>query len=158
MTAKNRNLILLAPVIFVCHFLEEAPGFVAWFNAHVSRGITQNLFWSVNGTALLITLAVAAAEWKAPSPTTAGLAVAWLSFLMLANAAFHIGGSVIDGSYTPGVVTAVCLYLPYALSVFARMLRDRRLSIPVLAILALAGSVPMLIHGYRILFLGSRLF
>jgi hypothetical protein len=41
-------LILLAPLIFVVHFLEEVPGFVAWFNAHVPRGITQPLFWSVN--------------------------------------------------------------------------------------------------------------
>jgi len=28
---------LLAPLIFVCHVIEEAPGFVAWFNAHDER-------------------------------------------------------------------------------------------------------------------------
>jgi hypothetical protein len=28
------KLILLAPVIFILHVIEEAPGLVAWFNAH----------------------------------------------------------------------------------------------------------------------------
>ena len=29
------RLILLAPIIFVLHVIEEAPGFVAWFNTHM---------------------------------------------------------------------------------------------------------------------------
>jgi hypothetical protein len=45
-----------APLVFVAHFLEESPGFVTWFNAHVTRGITADLFWTVNATALLITV------------------------------------------------------------------------------------------------------
>ena len=35
-----RTLLLAAPLVFVAHFLKEGPGFVAWFNAHVARGIT----------------------------------------------------------------------------------------------------------------------
>jgi len=46
--------ILLAPFIFVCHVIEEAPGFMAWFNAHVRSSINhwQLKKWSlgvVNG-------------------------------------------------------------------------------------------------------------
>lgn len=44
---RLRRGVLLAPIVFAAHFLEESPGFVAWFNAHVTRGITQDLFWTV---------------------------------------------------------------------------------------------------------------
>jgi hypothetical protein len=31
------EVLLFAPLVFVAHFIEEGPGFVAWFNAHVTR-------------------------------------------------------------------------------------------------------------------------
>jgi len=43
--------ILFAPFIFICHFSEEASGFVLWFNQHVHKGINYRLFWDVNITA-----------------------------------------------------------------------------------------------------------
>src|SRR3712207_108115 len=89
-----RRVLLLAPLIFVAHFLEEGPGFVAWFNAHVARGITAELFWTVNYTALGITALVVAVEWLGQGPVSAAIAVAWLSFLMFANALLHIAGSL----------------------------------------------------------------
>jgi hypothetical protein len=150
--------LLLAPVVFIAHFLEEGPGFVAWFNSHVARGITPELFWSVNYSALGITAAVVALEWVSESPVSTAVAVVWLSFLMLANAAFHIAGTLADGTYMPGVITAVLLYLPFYAWVVARAVRARRLPPGVVAAAALAGSAPMLIHGYLILFRGSRLF
>jgi hypothetical protein len=39
--------------------MEEAPGLVAWFNAHVDPDITAQTFWSINATAFVITVAVA---------------------------------------------------------------------------------------------------
>jgi hypothetical protein len=85
-------IIALAPVIFTFHFLEESPGFVSWFNAHVSRGITSGLFWNVNISTLVITLVVVVIELVEPSFISASLIVLWFSFLMLANAIFHITG------------------------------------------------------------------
>jgi hypothetical protein len=42
MDNPNKNaisrMLLLAPLIFIAHFLEEAPRFVEWFNAHVILG------------------------------------------------------------------------------------------------------------------------
>ena len=38
------RVLLWAPLIFIGHFMEEAPGFVNWFNAHVRRGITAEFF------------------------------------------------------------------------------------------------------------------
>jgi hypothetical protein len=150
--------LLLAPLVFVVHFLEESPRFVPWFNAHVSRGITQDLFWTVNLTALVVTVLAAAAGRWAPSRGSLLLVVGWLSFLMLTNAVFHVTGTIADRAYVPGLVTALVLYLPYCAWLAVRIVRSGRLSTREIAAAAVLGGLPMAVHGYRILFLSSRLF
>ena len=153
-----RYLILLAPLIFICHFLEEAPGFVSWFNQHVSRGINSRLFWTVNISALVITLFVVFAELITPSVFSASMIILWFSFLMLANAIFHIAGAVVDKTYMPGLVTAIILYIPYYFLIAKNILISHRMKISWVVGIALLGALPMLIHGYKILFLADRLF
>ena len=157
-TSSRAGIILLAPLIFMGHVAEEAPGFVAWFNAHVSRGIDQQLFLAVNVVALAITVLVVAAEWFGRSAFTAAAVVAWLSFLMLANALFHIIAALSDRAYVPGLVTAVVLYLPFYCWAVARIVRSRRLATIGIAAAAILGALPMVVHGYLIVFRGSRLF
>ena len=152
------RMLLLAPLIFVCHFMEESPGFVEWFNGHVARGITSGLFWRVNIAGLVITLVVVGVEWFSRSAFSLGLALSWLSFLMLANAVFHIVGGLVDRRYVPGLVTAVMLYLPYYSWLFIKAVKSQRGKTVGLVAGAVLGSLPMLIHGYLILFRGSRLF
>ena len=157
-TSRLGRPILLAPLVFVGHFLEEAPGFVAWFNAHVPQGISQDLFWTVNVVALAVTIAVVAMEWLGPSPFTAAADVAWFSFLVGANALFHVVGALSDGAYVPGLATAVVLYVPFYTWVVSRVVRTRRLAPGSVAMIAILGALPMLVHGYLIVFRGSRLF
>ena len=151
-------LIILAPFIFTAHFLEESPRFVAWFNAHVHNGITSRLFWNVNISALVITLVVMVIELVEPSFFSAALIVFWFSFLMLANTIFHITGALVDRAYMPGLVTAIILYLPFYFLVVLRLLRKRRLNLRMIIVVAILGSTLMLVHGYLIVFRGSRLF
>ncbi len=152
------RLILLAPVIFVLHVIEEAPGFVAWFNAHVDRGITPELFMSVNIAGGVITLLVVGMVWATPSSPSLLIEVAWLSLLMFANGIFHIVATVVDRAYCPGVITSAVLYLPYFGWVVTKILRDRLLTWPSVLLATIFGALPMLVHGYRIVFLRSRLF
>ena len=156
--SKWTDLILLAPVIFICHFLEESPTFVLWFNSHVTRGITPGLFWRVNLTALLITAFVVMMEWVSRSALSLVLVVAWFGFLMFANAIFHIAGAFVDRAYVPGLVTAVLLYLPYYSWLFVNGVKTKRVALAVMIVVAVIGAIPMLAHGYLILFRGSRLF
>ena len=156
--SRGRGIIILAPFIFVAHFLEESPGFVTWFNSHVSRGIVPGLFWTVNITALTITIIVTIIEFSVPSFVSSVVIILWFSFLMLANAIFHIAGAIVDRYYVPGLITAIALYIPYYSLVVGRMLRTGRVKPAQATILVLVGSSLMLIHGYLILFRGSRLF
>ena len=153
-----RFLLLAAPPIFIVHFLEEGPGFVNWFNAHVARGITEPLFWTVNYTALAITIGVVILEWLSRTAVSATVVIAWLSFLMFANALLHVAGALVDRAYMPGLVTALLLYLPFYTWVATNTLRMRRAPVGVMAAAAVIGALPMLAHGYLIIFRGSRLF
>src|SRR4030095_16763858 len=157
-TNQLPRALLLAPLIFVCHFLEEAPGFVDWFNARVVRGITPGLFWRVNITALVITVTVIGLEWLSRSALSLTLAVAWLGCLMFANSLFHLAGAFVDRRYVPGLVTALALYLPYYLWLFVKAVKSDRVQPAILVGGAVLGAIPMLVHGYLIVFRGSRLF
>ena len=107
------RVVLLAPLIFGIHVSEEAPEFVHWFNSLVAQGISQKLFTEVNIAALVITAIVTALLALTRGRPAALLALGWLSFLMFANAIFHLTGTVVHRRYSPGVVTAAALYIPY---------------------------------------------
>lgn len=150
--------VALAPVIFICHILEESTGYVAWFNEHVRNGITMPLFWRVNTLSLAITLLVMSMELVKPSIFSAFLIVLWFGFLMLANAVFHIIGAIVTQHYMPGLITAALLYLPYYFFLVGQLLQRVRLTLPVAIILFIIGSAPTLIQGYLVIFRGARLF
>jgi uncharacterized membrane protein HdeD (DUF308 family) len=157
-TDNISRALLLAPFIFVCHFLEESPTFVEWFNSRVARGITPESFWRVNISALAITLMVVGIEWLSRSAFSLTLVIAWLGFLMFANAIFHVAGGLVDKQYVPGLVTAVLLYIPYYSWLFMKVIKSKRVNLAVLFVAAVFCSIPMLLHGYLIVFRGSHLF
>lgn len=153
-----RKLVQIAPVLFILHVMEEAPGFVAWFNSLVPRGITQNLFLTVNAVALTITVLIVLLVVASPEPASGLVLAAWVGFLMLANGIFHLVGAIAHARYCPGVVTGTLLYLPYGVLLLRKISRDLEVQpVAVLGVAAL-GAVPMLVHGYLIVFRASRLF
>jgi len=77
---------------------------------------------------------------------------------MLTNAVFHLTGTFVDDAYVPGLWTAILLYLPYCVWVARQVMRRQTAAPAWLAAAAVIGGIPMAVHGYRILFLGSRLF
>lgn len=138
--------------------LEEAPGFVAWFNSLGPRGISQNLFLAVNAVALAITVVIVLLVAASPGPASGLLLAAWVGFLMLANGALHLAGTIAHARYCPGVVTGTLLYLPYGALLLRKIVRELGLSPGVVLGTAALGGAPMLLHGYLIVFRGSRLF
>ena len=153
-----RKLVLIAPFVFVLHVLEEAPGFVAWFNSLVPRGITQNLFLTVNAVALTVTVLIALLVAASPDAASGLMLAAWVGFLMLANGVFHLVGTIVHARYCPGVVTGTLLYLPFGVLLLRKVIRDLGLHPVIVLGTAAVGSLPMFVHGYLIVFRASRLF
>ena len=152
------RLAAALPAVFLLHVAEEAPGFVPWFNILVTPPISHRLFLSVNVLAFLITLAAAYFVVTSRDRASALAGVAWVGFLMLANAAFHVVATVVLGRYCPGVITALLLYVPVSVLFLRAAARERGLSAPSVLAVAVLGGVPMDLHGYLIVFRGSRLF
>lgn len=153
-----RALALALPVVFVCHVTEEAPRFVEWFNSLVTPGISKRLFLSVNATAFAITLVLGGLVAMSRQAALAVITVAWVGFLMLANGIFHLVGTVVHGRYSPGVVTGTLLYLPVSFLFMRAVVRERAVTWPTVVLVALVGGIPMYVHGYMIVFRGSRFF
>ena len=153
-----RTLAIALPAFFVLHVLEEAPGFVAWFNAHAEPDISTSLFLAVNVGGLLITLLVSAVAVNARGRATALIATAWVGFLMLANGLLHVTATIVDRAYAPGVVTSILFYLPFSALFIAAVAREFALPRATVAAVALIGGALMFIHGWLLIFEGSRLF
>ena len=152
------GLALLAPVVFVVHVIEEAPSFVPWFNSIVEPDISQPLFLTVNGIGFLITVILSGALAATRSRTAAVADLAWLGSVFFANALFHLTATVALDRYSPGAVTAACLYLPYFALLFAAAVKRLHVSWGAALLATVLGSLPMAAHGYLIVFRGSRLF
>lgn len=153
-----RTLAIALPIVFAMHVAEEMPGFVAWFNSLVTPGITQRSFLSVNAAGFLITLAIASLVASSRNTATCIVAVAWVGFLMLANGVLHLVGTLVHMRYAPGVITGCLLYLPLSFLFMKAVVRECALPWRTVLLVALAGGVPMYIHGYLIVFRGSRFF
>lgn len=135
--------MLLAPIVFALHVVEEAPGFVAWFNSLVpARPITDDLFYTVNAVAFVITVVVAGVLAATREAGAALGALAWISFLMLANGLFH-----------------GCASVPaYSMWFVRQTIRRYSIETAPAATAIILGMAPMLAHGYLIVFTASRLF
>ena len=152
------RIALLAPLIFAAHVAEEAPGFVEWANSLLEEDITQQLFIAVNVVGFVVTAALAAVAALSCSRDVIVLMLAWLSFLMFGNAILHVGGTAVLGRYSPGTVTSVVLYLPFFFLFLLRALRQFGIGFVSAVAVVVVGAFPMLLHGYLIIFRGSRLF
>ena len=153
-----RNVALSLPVAFALHVAEEAPFFVTWINGRVTPQISQRSLLTVNAIAFGVTVALALSLVVSRERVAGLVGVAWIGFLMLANGLFHLVATIADGRYCPGVITGVLLYLPLSLLFFRSVARDAHVPATAVAIAALAGAVPMALHGFLIVFRGSRLF
>ena len=153
-----RALLLLAPIVFGLHVVEEAPRFVAWFNSLVEPDITEGLFLAVNVVGLLITLAVAASLVVSSEKAVGLLGLAWFGLLFFANAILHLTATWVHQRYSPGSITGATLYIPYFVALFQLVRSRLGVSLPTALLASAIGAAPMLAHGYLIVFRGSRLF
>ena len=170
-----KELIWLMPAVFILHDAEELITAQKWLSEN--RGVLEpfvkkyrfiksavrsaDLTKGQMSVAIVFELIVILfAVTASSSDITAGPA---LYFFAALNGAFllhvlsHILQSAVLKKYTPGVVTAAVLVLPYALYVYHRFFWGGILSLPEVLISLGAGAVivlPIILTGH---FLGRKL-
>jgi hypothetical protein len=147
----------LAPIIFILHVAEEFPGLVEWMNYLIDRDITQGMFVGVNFVGLLITTLLSVLMATTKDDIAVVFMLAWLSFVMFANSLFHLTATIVHG-YSPGAITSLFLYLPYFVWFLWSVIKSKQLKPIMIAATIVLGSLPMFIHGYLIIFEGTRFF
>ena len=104
--------LLLLPASYLLHIGEElwgGEGFAAWTSRITGAPMSETRFLVVNAvlwplSAVLTTLGIRKAR-------LAWLPVA-LATIVTVNAALHTLGTVVTGTYSPGLVTSLLLYFP----------------------------------------------
>lgn len=135
----NSEEWLLAPQML--RFMQsEAPDFVR----NVYAAITVPELQAALLILTSVVLAVIALAAVFASTATAAFGIMVLAALLGLNAVFHIALSIDTGAYAPGLLTAVIVSLPVAITLLVQARRQRWTSTP--AFLAVVPAA-VLVHG-----------
>jgi hypothetical protein len=129
-----RKIVWLGPFIFLLHDLEEVFFTQTWIekNRHLFEGTIIERFVNVLAypplefglVVGLITLLYGIIAYFATRQLKAGISMnLYLATLLIlfSNVFTHLGQSVLLRMYTPGVVTAIIIVLPYTIFAFRKM-------------------------------------
>jgi hypothetical protein len=137
-TVRSREFSLLVwtvPLTIVIHNGEEALTMPRWaaenlltvaqqFSVHISRVPTADELYVALAMGALVPLLVALVAFLSGPRTLALYLLAGIQGIMLANAFVpHLVGTIILRRYTPGVVTAVLVIIPFSIFWFHRIRR-----------------------------------
>ena len=115
---RDPLLVWLLPLCYSIHILEEwFGGFPEWIALIVGSALPRSAFVIINAVALGVMILATRATTRREANGWMGIAIATILFV---NALLHIFGSLVTGSYSPGLFTSVVLYLPISQLVLMR--------------------------------------
>jgi hypothetical protein len=107
---RDPLLLWLLPAAYACHLIEEwLGGFPQWISRVIGAPLPDAAFLWINAVALAVMVLASRAASGREAHGWMGIAVATILFT---NGIAHLLGSVVTGSYSPGLFTGVVLYLP----------------------------------------------
>jgi hypothetical protein len=117
----------LPSIYFILHTLEELPYFASWVTVHFGP-MSALYFASIHIPLILLSFYASHRAYKDERSTgwvifcTAGM----MQFVF--NALFHLTTAALFMEYSPGMVTAACLSLFFAVYFVKRILNEERLN------------------------------
>lgn len=109
---RDPLLLWLFVPAYLVHLAEEfwaGPGFPSWVRLIAGRTLPEAAFVAINAVALVLLLAGIRAATRRESRGWIAVAVATVATL---NAVLHLLGSAATGTYSPGTISGVVVYLP----------------------------------------------
>jgi hypothetical protein len=107
---RDPALIWLFVPAYLAHVTEEYfGGFPEWF-AHISGSpLPRADFLLINAVALVL---ITASVYVAARRESMGWLAIGIATILLVNGVGHALGSIVTGTYSPGLITGVVLYFP----------------------------------------------
>jgi hypothetical protein len=109
----------VAPIAYAVHIIEEFWQFPLWVSAHFAPGFTSDRFVIANAIFMVVLVGLTALVSARKARALDFLYFCWLSGHLFHNALFHMGATAYFGVYSPGLLSAMLLYVP-AFYVIAR--------------------------------------
>lgn len=107
---RDAGLLWLFVPAYVVHVVEEwVGGFPQWIATVAGRPLPASAFFIINGVALVLLVIGVRAASRAEKYGWIAVAVATI---VLVNTIAHAAGTALTGAYSPGLISAVVLYVP----------------------------------------------
>lgn len=107
---RDPLLVWLLPLSYSLHVLEEwFGGFPEWMALVIGSPLPRTAFVVINAIAFTVMVLATGATTRREANGWMGIAIATILFV---NGIAHILGTLLIGSYSPGLFTSVVLYLP----------------------------------------------
>jgi hypothetical protein len=125
------SLIMLLPITFGCHVIEEfifPGGFIEWnksYRPHFAGAMTTSFLFRVNAIPLGVSVLTTLGAFNYMGGYSRGGICSWLAFMSILafNAIYHIWGAFRTKQYSPGMATGILLYIPLTIYSFIYFLR-----------------------------------
>lgn len=135
-----RKVIWLMPAAYLLHIVEEYAGnFPAWVSEDVHGKFNYFGFDTNNIMFMFVLLTLVTLNFRKTSPTTAIALTVFASANLFWDALFHLFMTLLLDRYSPGLATAMLLYIPISVLVGIVVIKNRILR-PHTFALAMAGG------------------
>lgn len=115
---RDRGLLWLFIPAYGIHVAEEwFAHFPVWIGRVVGGALPAAAFFAINGVAMA--LAIIGVRAAVSREDRGWIAVA-IATIALVNTLAHLGGSLLTSSYSPGLISAIVLYVPLGLLTMVR--------------------------------------
>ena len=117
---RDAGLLWLFLPAYLIHLAEEwFAGFPRWVAIVAGRPVPDEAFLIINGIAIM--LLIVGIRSAARAEESGWIAVA-IAAIALFNTVFHVSGSILTATYSPGLISAAVLYVPLGSLVMVRAL------------------------------------
>lgn len=132
-------LLWIATLIYGVHMLEETMyGWHDWVRKVFKLQAEWNEFYMVNAVVIVLGASCAMVGWRNPA-----FALTFPAFMVVNAVLFHIVPVLVTRIFSPGVITAVLLFLPVTTWIYYEAYLDGVLSFSTVAVSSVFGGLLM---------------
>ena len=136
----HEHVLWIATAAYGFHMVEETVyNWHGWVRRVLKLQAEWSEFYMVNGVVFVLGLSCAMVGWRLPA-----FALAFPAFMLVNAILFHILPTIVTRIFSPGVITAVVLFLPVGTWAYWGALRDGVLDTAAIVVSGVLGFILML--------------
>lgn len=132
-------LLWLLTALYAAHILEEYQlGWRSWAQKTIGIPVTWTDFYLTNAAVIVLSVCLASIGWRVPA-----ISLIYPGLMLINAIFFHIIPTIWMRQISPGVFTAVVLFLPGVLATYIGAANDGVLNVGTLVVSLIGGALAM---------------